>query len=101
MVFRWRDADVCVPRQFRGYVTFGAADHGKRSQEEIWTLTSHSPWTYAFFVIARFRPPFLIFVTTAVNTSYLPITYAILKSIKGFYISLERSKLIGPGSVRR
>lgn len=62
--------------------------------------TDHSPWTYAFFVIERFLPPFLIFVTIAVNTSYLPITYAVLK-LKRFRISFRKTETDWSGKGKR
>ena len=58
MVFRWRDRNTCISCKFHRHVTFGPTDHGERSQEEIWTLIHHFPWTYALFVIERFRMPF-------------------------------------------
>ena len=38
LVFRWRELDPCVSCKFHGDVTFGAADHGERAQEEIRAL---------------------------------------------------------------
>jgi len=77
LVLRWREPDTCVPRKFYGYVTYGAADHGQRSQEEIWSLNiSHG---LCMFVVEHLCPPFLVyisFVTPAVNTSYLSIACA-------------------------
>ena len=83
MVLRWGKPDACVSRKFYGDVASGAADHGQRSQEEIRSLNiSHGP---RMFVVEHFCPPFLIytsFVTTAVNTSYLSIAYAIVNGIQ-------------------
>jgi len=85
VVLRWRESDACVPCKFYGYVTSGSADHGQRSQEEIRSLNiSHG---LCMFVVEHFCPPFLIytsFITTAVNTSYLSIAYAIVNGIQTF-----------------
>jgi len=67
VAFRWRVPDACVPRKFCGDVTFGAADHGQRAQEEIWTLIALHVHTFCLLSSAF---SFLGFFT-AVNTSYL------------------------------
>ena len=41
VVLRRGEPDACVPRELYGDVTSGTADHGQRSQEEIWTLIIH------------------------------------------------------------
>ena len=94
VVLRRGEPDACVPRKLYGDVTFGAADHGQRSQEEIRSLKiSHG---LCMFVVEHFCPPFLIytsFVTTAVNTSYLSIAYAIVNGIQrlSFFFRKDRN----------